>query len=89
MSSSSLTHLLIRIQGKIETRTRRPWFDLQRTYYYKDARAVKSVQGEWGSGRTGGRGRADGLSVDSPTIRMLCQLQCLHFFSLPTLLTCL
>jgi hypothetical protein len=56
--SSSLTHLLIRIQGKIETRTRRPWFDLQRTYYYKDARAVKSVQGEWG-------GRAAGLGVDS------------------------
>jgi len=43
MSLSPLASLLIRIQGKIESRTRRPWFDLQRSYFYSDANGVKSV----------------------------------------------
>jgi len=78
--SSSLTHLLIRIQGKIETRTRRPWFDLQRTYYYKDARAVKSVQGEWT------RTDSSAWIPDHPDA-LLAPVHA--FFSLPALLTCL
>lgn len=40
VSHDALAQLLIRIQGKIETRTRRPWFDLQRSYYFTDRSGV-------------------------------------------------
>jgi hypothetical protein len=34
------TALILCPQGKIECRTRRPWFDLQRSYYYRDQTGV-------------------------------------------------
>lgn len=44
----SLGSLLIRIQAKIETRSRRPWYDLQRTYYFdhtkKSINSIKELQ---------------------------------------------
>ena len=45
VAHDALAQLLIRIQGKIETRTRRPWFDLQRSYYFTDRSGViKNVE---------------------------------------------
>lgn len=45
--------LLVRIQGKIESRTRRPWFDLQRSYYHRDNRAIKTPTGHSSRHRSG------------------------------------
>jgi hypothetical protein len=39
----SLRTLLPRVQSKIESRTRRPWYDLQRSYYFKSKSGIHSI----------------------------------------------
>lgn len=39
----SLRTLLPRMQSKIESRTRRPWYDLQRSYYFKSKSGIASI----------------------------------------------
>jgi hypothetical protein len=42
--SINLVSLLARIQSKIESRTRRPWFDLHQSYYYKNKKGIQSIK---------------------------------------------